>query len=104
MTIRFAGARTRGNCQIRAWRCRSAPLCAANDNTRTFTDSAALVSALRHFADHGLAAAEQAGAYAAAARDHGDPAASQHWLSVCRQFDRRLAERVAARLRHAAER
>ncbi|MBB4859716.1 hypothetical protein HNO88_003045 [Novosphingobium chloroacetimidivorans] len=104
MTIRFAGARSRGNCPSHAWRCRSAPLCAANDNTRTFTDNAALISALRHFAEHGLAAAEQAGTYAAAARTHGDPAASQHWLSVCRQFDRKLADRLAARLRHAGDR
>lgn len=99
MTIRFAGARTRGNCPSHAWRCRSAPLCAANDNTRTFGDNAALVSALRHFADHGLASAEQAGAYATAARHHDDPAACQHWLAVCRQFDRRLADRLATRLR-----
>lgn len=104
MTIRFAGARDHANRQIRAWRCHSAPLCAANDNARAVTDKASLISALRHFADHGLAAAERAGDYAAAARHHGDPAACHHWLSVCRQFDRRLADRLAAQLRQAADR
>lgn len=98
MTIRFAGARVDGKSPIRAWRCRSASLCAANDNVGTPLESATLVAALRHFARHGLAAAEHAGASAISARHQSDRDACLHWLAVCRQLDQRLAERLSAKL------
>lgn len=98
MTIRFAAAHPGGKSPLGAWRCRSASLCAANDNSRTLADQDILVAALRHFARHGLAAAERAGASALAAGTGGDRKACLHWLAVCRQLDRRMADRLSARL------
>ena len=98
MTIRFAGARVDGKSPIRAWRCRSAPMCAANDNSGGHLTNATLVAALRHFAQHGLAAAEHAGARAITARHQSDRDECRHWLAVCRQLDQRLAERLAHKL------
>jgi hypothetical protein len=98
MAIRFAGARIDGTSPIRAWRCRSAPMCAINDNTSERLHDATLIATLRHFARHGLAAAEHAGARALSARGVDDRQACLHWLSVCRQLDRRLAERVGEQL------
>ena len=98
MAIRFAGARIDGTSPSRAWRCRSAPMCAANDNAADRLSSPILIAALRHFARHGLAAAEQAGARALSARRDADLDTCRHWLAVCRQLDRRLAEQVSAQL------
>ncbi|MBB3940890.1 hypothetical protein GGR39_002553 [Novosphingobium fluoreni] len=91
MTIRFAAARARGKSPLHTWRCRSVPLCAANDNTRATLDDGMLIASLRHFASHGLASAETAGAYARTAIAAGDEAAFDHWLAICAQFDRRMA-------------
>lgn len=71
---------------------------AANDNGDAAPGEARfdplLAEALRHFAVHGLAAAEAALDLAseAGARDDGD--ARDHWLAVTRMFDRRLAARA----------
>jgi len=98
MTIRFAGARVDGKSPIGAWRCHSAPMCAGNDNSGSHLENETLVAALRHFARHGLAAAEQAGARALSANDERDRDACLHWLAVCRQLDHRLADRLTAKL------
>lgn len=80
---------------------------AANDNGQTGAGSAArapgrfdplLTAALRHFAVHGLAAAEAAADLAAEAAFQGDADARDHWLAVTRMFDRRLAGRSAREL------
>lgn len=98
MTIRFAGARAGGTSVLRAWRCHSAPMCAANDNTIARIDNAGLIAALRHFARHGLAAAEHASNQALRAHRHSDRDGCRHWLEVCRQLDRRLADRLSSSL------
>lgn len=98
MTIRFAGARVDGKSPIGAWRCHSAPMCAANENSGSHLDDETLVAALRHFARHGLAAAEHAGARALSASNQRDRDECLHWLAVCRQLDQRLAERLSAKL------
>jgi len=98
MAIRFAGARVDGTSPLHAWRCHSAPMCAANDNTADRLSDATLIAALRHFARHGMAAAAHAGERAVSAREQRDRDACRHWLAVCRQLDRRLADRVSARL------
>lgn len=95
MTIRFAGAKGAGKSPLAAWRCRSVTLCPANDNARADRDHAALAAALRHFAEHGLSAAEKAGSRALLAHEAGDAAQCRQWLSLCRQFDPRLAQRLA---------
>lgn len=98
MTIRFAGARAQNSSPLRAWRCRSVKLCAANDNDALRLDETPVAAALRHFARHGLAAAELAAARARVAFQSGDIMSAADWLLICRQLDRRLADRVAATL------
>lgn len=98
MTIRFAGAHPEAASAISQWRCRSVALCAANDNARETLDQGILGAALRHFARHGLAAAEQAAAQASTALQTGDRDGGLTWLAVCRQFDRRMADSMASRL------
>lgn len=97
MTIRFAGARAQATSVIAAWRCISAPLCAVNDNTWEPLAETLVGAALRHFARHGLAAAEHAAANAATALCAGDRDSGLTWLAVCRQLDRRMADALAAR-------
>ena len=53
-----------------------------------------LTEALKHFAVHGLAAAEAAVDLAAEAGARHDADARDHWLAVTRMFDRRLAARA----------
>jgi hypothetical protein len=98
MTIRFAGARVKGRSPVSAWRCHSAPMCAANDNNASHLTDETLIAALRHFARHGLAAAEHAGARAVSANRQSDRGECLHWLAVCRKLDQRLAERLCAKL------
>jgi len=65
----------------------------ANDNG-TGTSDATLHAALRHFAEHGLAAAQRARGQAEAAFFAGDRQSYQWWLEVCRTLDRRMAAAV----------
>lgn len=53
-----------------------------------------LADALRHFAVHGLAAAEVAVDLAAEARARGDANGQDRWLAITQMFDRRLAARA----------
>ncbi len=78
---------------------------AANDNGMPRREAAAaarfdplLTEALRHFAVHGLAAAEAAVDLAAEASSRDDADARDHWLAVTRMFDRRLAAHSAREL------
>lgn len=57
-----------------------------------------LTEALRHFAVHGLAAAEAAVDAAADAGLRGAAGEQEHWLAITRMFDRRLASRACAEL------
>lgn len=96
MTIRFAAARRHdgpmshvlGRATLRA---------AANDNSAGNNGDLMLRAALRHFATHGLGAAEAAKARAETAFFAGDRAEYRWWLDICRMLDRRMAEAVAAR-------
>ncbi len=106
MTVRFASA----NHPARrlGWRAAGrgliAPVLAraANDNPvpgRGAAGAAAsfdplLADALRHFAVHGLAAAEVAVDLAAEAGARGDGNAKDRWLAITQMFDRRLAARA----------
>jgi hypothetical protein len=75
---------------------------AVNDNPRGGRDcppareafDPLLVEALRHFAVHGLAAAEAAVDLAAEARARGDGNRQDHWRGIAQMFDRRLAARA----------
>jgi hypothetical protein len=92
MPIRFAPA----VCRTRATKplLRMVRIHAANDNVLAQPDDAILRAALRHFADHGLAAAEQARHRAEAAFFAGDRDAYRWWLDICRTLDRRMAAAV----------
>ena len=102
MSVRFASA----NHPVRrlGWRAAGRGLVApalaraANDNGNAGAETARfdplLGEALRHFAVHGLAAAEAAAEAAADASARGDAAGQDHWLAITRMFDRRLATRA----------
>ncbi len=62
---------------------------AANDNSTGSEHDQLVTAALRHFAAHGLRAAEAAAANAAAACDTGDREAEAHWLSIAGLLSRR---------------
>lgn len=78
-----------------------------SDNVDTGApQSQALDAALRHFAEHGLAAALNARKHAEKALAAGDDATCDKWLEICRALDRRMARdfdvRNAASKRGAA--
>lgn len=103
MSVRFASA----NHPLRrlGWRAAGRGLVApalaraGNDNGDAMPDAHAsaapfepmLMEALRHFAVHGLAAAEAALDEAEAASLAGDAQARAHWLAITAMFDRRRA-------------
>ncbi len=64
---------------------------AANDNASAVLDRSEVRDALRHFAEHGLGAAENARQTAERAYFAGDHDGYRHWLAICRTLDRRLA-------------
>ena len=68
----------------------------ANDNGDERSSDAMLHAALRHFAEHGLAAAQRARRQAEAAFFAGDRQGYQWWLEICRALDRRMANELAA--------
>ena len=56
-----------------------------------------VIEALRHFARHGLCAAQRARDNAVAAHRSGDLAGYDWWLCVCRTLDRRMADALVNR-------
>ncbi|MXP41033.1 hypothetical protein GRI75_05160 [Altererythrobacter soli] len=58
-------------------------------------------AALRHFADHGLAAASHARRRAETAFFAGDREAYRWWLGICRTLDRRMARELATTTKNA---
>jgi hypothetical protein len=69
----------------------------ANDDGDAPASDAMLHAALRHFAEHGLAAAARACKQAEVAFTAGDRQGFEWWLDVCRALDRRMAKDLAAR-------
>jgi hypothetical protein len=68
----------------------------ANDNGGGRATDAMLHAALRHFAEHGLAAAQRARKQAEAAFFAGDRQSYLWWLEICRALDRRMASELVA--------
>jgi hypothetical protein len=103
MSVRFAS--TNHPARRLGWRAAGRGLIApalaraANDNGDDLPQTARfdplLEDALRHFAVHGLAAAEAAVDLAAEACERDAADAKDHWLAVTRMFDRRLAYRAS---------
>jgi hypothetical protein len=97
MSLRFAAALS-GECTVLS-RALVRPRArdAVNDNAAGFTRDTLLRAALKHFAEHGLAAAERARENAERAFFAGDRDQYQHWLEICRALDRRMAAAISAR-------
>lgn len=75
----------------------------ANDNPGTGPGNLALHAALRHFSQHGLAAAQQARLQAEAAAARGDAEDFAWWRSICGTLDRRMAREMDRELDHGCE-
>ena len=94
MPIRFAASIDRLVCRISRHEVRSMRFRPANDNRGRTVESAHLHAALRHFAEHGLAAADHARQQAIAAAQAGDRQTFDWWLEICRALDRRMARGI----------
>ena len=70
----------------------------ANDNGEFAGNDVLLEAALRHFAQHGIGAAQEARKSAEKAFFADDREAYQWWLSVCRTLDRRIAFELERRV------
>jgi hypothetical protein len=97
MTIRFAAPPSAIAPRMSARKAREACGLPANDNGGTRATDAMLHAALRHFAEHGLAAASRARKQAEVAFFAGDRQGYQWWLEICRALDRRMAAEVDLR-------
>lgn len=95
MPIHFAAARCAARSPVARALARKALRRAANDNPggagESNTEAGLLSAALRHFAAHGLRAAEEAAVLAEQAHRTGEADACRWWTEVCYKLDRRLA-------------
>ncbi|WP_417321526.1 hypothetical protein [Erythrobacter aureus] len=105
MPLHFAAARSTAHSPIARALAKKAHARAANDNgdiahilARKSNFDHMMRAALRHFAEHGLGAAEAARQQAEQAYSDGDRAAYDWWLGVCRTLDRRLARQLEDRI------
>lgn len=95
MTIRFAAPPSALAPRISPRKIRESCGLPANDNGGDRTSDALLHAALRHFAEHGLAAASRARKQAEAAFFAGDRHGYRWWLDICRTLDRTMAAEIA---------
>lgn len=104
MPVHFAAARSTAHSPIARALARKALARAANDNGdgRAAAPAAPfdhfMRGALKHFAEHGMGAAEVAREQVELAAQEGDADAFQWWLGVCRALDRNLAARLENRI------
>src|SRR6187399_1716000 len=97
MTIRFAAPPSAIAPRMSARKIRETCGLPANDNGGARATDAMLHAALRHFAEHGLAAAQRARSQAEAAFFANDRQSYLWWLEICRALDRRMAAAVDLR-------
>ena len=95
MSIRFAAPPQAMMIRLRGARARAAIARPANDNGAADSAEAVMRASLRHFAEHGLAAAAHARAKAETAWFAGDREGYRWWLGICRTLDRRMARELA---------
>jgi hypothetical protein len=98
MSIRFAAPPQALRMRLSGARARAAIARPHNDNQAAHADDALLRASLRHFAEHGLAAAGLARRRAEAAWFAGERDAYRWWLGICRTLDRRLARELGSEL------
>jgi hypothetical protein len=96
MSIRFAAAGTGESAAVTRVLCRPRAGVPANDVAGGLSQDLLLRSALRHFARHGLGAAQEARSIALRAHAEGDNDQYRHWLGICRKLDRQIATRLSA--------
>ena len=103
MSIRLAVAKPLRQLRRDHTRLRRMRLACANDNTLATAETSAnsvegnvLHAALRHFARHGLSAAQNAANEANAARSRGDEAEYLWWHDICHTLDRGLARKLGS--------
>ena len=101
MSIRFAAPPQAMWHRLRGAAARAAVSRPANDNAGE-AGEAMLRASLRHFAEHGLAAAAHARAKAEAAWFADERDAYRWWLGICRTLDRRMARELAAQVKDAS--
>jgi hypothetical protein len=95
MPVYFAAACSNHNKAIMHLRPSRMPLNAANDNVSGIGGDQLLKAALRHFAEHGLSAAERARDNAETAFFAGDSDNYRWWMAICATLDRRMPAAVA---------
>jgi hypothetical protein len=101
MPIHFAAARCTARSPVARALARKAVRRAANDNPggagECGGDARVLSAALRHFAEHGLRAAEEAASHAEDAWRKGEVETCRWWTEVCHKLDRKLASELKRR-------
>ena len=97
MTIRLAAAPLRFNTVITRRIEHKLSLRAANDNAMPAASNRMISEALRHFAAHGLNAAQRAHDNALVANAANDSESFDWWVSICRTLDRRMADSLLDR-------
>jgi hypothetical protein len=95
MTIHFAAAQTTEVSALARMLTAKVALNAANDNGAGIGGDRLLKAALKHFAEHGLSAAERARDNAEQAFFDGDRAQYQRWMAICTALDRRMSSAAA---------
>lgn len=95
MPVHFAAAFSNQCSAIGRLRPARMPLNAANDNGSGVGGERLLKAALRHFAEHGLSAAERARENAEAAFFAGDSDQYRWWMAICTTLDRRMPSAFA---------
>lgn len=100
MTIHFAAARSASHSPVARALAKKAVRRAANDNPGGAGEGETRIlhAALRHFADHGLRAAEEAAEMAEQAWRSGEPETCAWWTEVCHKLDRKLAAELKRRM------
>ncbi|VVT12590.1 hypothetical protein [Erythrobacter sp. EC-HK427] len=93
MSIRFAASRTKRSVCMHRELVRMLSLVPANDNGHAVQRNV-MDAALRHFAEHGIAAAQNAREQAILAGKAGERELFEYWLEICRALDRRMARQL----------
>ena len=96
MTHCHAGSHPALSARLSASSARTAMAVPANDHAAAADMDGLLHAALRHFAEHGLAAAHRARRQAEAAFRSNDRQGYQWWLEICRALDRAMARELDA--------
>lgn len=94
MSIRFAAPPSARNARMSPEMVRAIHPIPANDNGDIVGETH-MRAALRHFSQHGIAAAQDARERAISAGQKGDRDTFEFWLGICRALDRRMARRLA---------